>query len=36
MNLQGGLIKDLQGVLNPNFYPAISDLAYQATVLKSI
>jgi len=36
MNIQGVLIKDLQGVLNPNFYPAISDFAYQATVLKSL
>lgn len=36
MNLQGVIIKDLQGFLNPNFYPSIADLAYQATVLRSL
>lgn len=36
LDLNGNLIKDLQGILNPVFYPNDIDFIYQATVLASI
>jgi hypothetical protein len=36
MDLKGFIIKDLQGNLNPIYYPNINDFAYQATILKSL
>jgi len=36
MNMKGEIIKDLQGNLNPIYYPAKNDFDYQSTVLKSI
>ncbi len=36
LDLNGNLIKDIQGVLNPVFYPNEIDFMYQASVLRSI
>jgi hypothetical protein len=36
MDLKGQILVDLQGNLNPIFYPNINDFAYQATILKSL
>jgi hypothetical protein len=36
MNMKGEMIKDLQGNLNPVYYPTKNDFDYQSTVLKSI
>lgn len=36
LNLQGDIIADIQGNLNPLYYPSNNDFAYQATVLKSL
>ena len=36
MDLQGQILVDLQGNLNPVYYPNINDFAYQATILKSL
>jgi hypothetical protein len=36
LNLNGEIIQDFQGNLNPVFYPNEIDFSYQASVLKSI
>jgi len=36
LDLNGNLIKDLQGVLNPVYYPSEIDFIYQAQVLKTV
>ena len=36
LDLKGNMIIDLQGNLNPVYYPNIMDFSYQATVLKSL
>lgn len=36
LDLKGQIIVDLQGNLNPIYYPNINDFAYQATILKSL
>jgi len=36
LNLDGDIISDSQGILNPIYYPSINDFAYQATILKSL
>jgi uncharacterized phage protein gp47/JayE len=36
LNLDGSIIKDIQGNLNPIFYPNDVDFSYQSTVLKTI
>ena len=36
MNMKGEMIKDIQGNLNPVYYPTKNDFDYQSTVLKSI
>lgn len=36
MNLQGVILENIAGTLDPFFYPAESDFAFQATVLKSL
>lgn len=36
MNLQGVIIENISGTLDPFFYPSESDFAFQATVLKSL
>lgn len=36
LNLQGELITDLQGILNPVFYPSKVDFNFQGSVLKSL
>lgn len=36
LNLKGELIEDLEGTLNPIYYPNQIDFNYQATVLKSL
>lgn len=36
LNLRGDILIDLQGNLNPIYYPNVNDFAYQATILKSL
>lgn len=36
LDLNGNLIKDIQGILNPIFYPNEIDFVYQSTVLRTI
>lgn len=36
MNINGNILENVSGTLNPVYYPAESDFAYQITVLKSL
>ena len=36
MNINGNILENLSGTLNPVYYPAESDFAFQITVLKSL
>lgn len=36
LNLQGAIVSDLQGGVNPAFYPNVADFSFQQTVLASI
>ncbi len=36
MNVQGVMLENVSGTLNPFYYPSDGDFAYQATVLKSL
>lgn len=36
LNLDGSIIKDMQGNLNPIYYPNEADFSYQSTVLRTI
>ena len=36
MDLDGNIISDIQGVLNPVFYPEEADFSFQSTVLAEI